>query len=39
LFTEKEAALIKALEAMDINDMTPMDALSKLNELKKEHGI
>ena len=39
LFSEKEATLKKALEEMDIDDMTPMDALSKLDELKKKHGI
>jgi hypothetical protein len=39
LFTQNEAALKKALQDMDINDMTPLDALSKLDELKKKHGI
>jgi hypothetical protein len=39
LFSKKEAALKKELEEMDINDMTPLDALSKLDELKKKHGI
>ena len=39
LFSEKEAALKKALEKIDINDITPMDALRKLDELKKKHGI
>ena len=39
LFSKKEAALKKELEKIDINDMTPLDALSKLDELKKKHGI
>ena len=39
LFAQNEAALKKALQEIDINDMTPMDALSKLDELKKKHGI
>ena len=39
LFSKKESALKKELEKMDINDMTPLDALSKLDELKKKHGI
>ncbi len=39
LFSKREAALKKELEEMDINDMTPLDALSKLDELKKKHGI
>jgi DNA mismatch repair protein MutS len=39
LFSKKEAALKKELEKMDINDMTPLDALSKLDELKKKYGI
>jgi len=39
LFSEKEAAIKKALQKIDINDMTPLDALSKLDELKKKYGI
>ena len=39
LFSKKEATLKKELEEIDINDMTPLDALSKLDELKKKHGI
>ena len=29
----------KSLQKIDINDMTPLDALSKLDELKKKYGI
>ncbi len=39
LFSEKEAAIKKALQKIDINDMTPLDALRKLDELKKKYDI
>ena len=39
LFSEKEKALQKELSELEVNDMTPLDALSKLNELKKKHGL
>ena len=39
LFSEKELAFKKILQEIDINEMTPLDALSKLDELKKKHGI
>ena len=39
LFSAKERALNKELSEIDINDMTPLDALSKLDELKKKHGL
>ena len=39
LFSAKEHALNKELSELDVNDMTPLDALSKLDELKKKHGL
>jgi DNA mismatch repair protein MutS len=39
LFSEKEKALQNELSKLDINDMTPMDALTKLDELKNKHGL
>ena len=39
LFSAKERALNKELSEIDVNDMTPLDALSKLDELKKKHGL
>ena len=39
LFFEKEKALQNELSKLDINDMTPMDALKKLDELKNRHGL
>ena len=39
LFSEKEKALQNELSELEVNDMTPLDALSKLNELKKKHGL
>ena len=39
LFSKKETAIKKALEEIDIDAMTPLAALSKLDELKKKHGI
>jgi len=38
LFSEKEQALKKELGELNVNEMTPLDALAKLNELKKKHG-
>jgi len=38
LFSEKEQALKKELGELNVNEMTPLDALSKLDELKKKHG-
>ncbi len=38
LFSEKEQALKKELGELNVNEMTPLDALTKLNELKKKHG-
>ncbi len=38
LFEKQDQALKKALEDLDINEMTPLEALQKLDELKKEHG-
>ena len=34
-----EKALQNELSKLDINDMTPMDALTKLDELKNKHGL
>jgi len=39
LFSAKEEALKNELIEMDVNEMTPLDALSKLDELKKKHGL
>ena len=39
LFSSKQQALNKELSEMDVNEMTPLDALSKLDELKKKHGL
>ena len=39
LFSAKEHALNKELSEIDVNEMTPLDALSKLDELKKKHGL
>ena len=38
LFSEKEQALKKELGELNVNEMTPLDALAKLNELKKKYG-
>lgn len=38
LFEKQDRALKNALSDLDINDMTPLEALKKLDELKKEHG-
>ena len=37
LFNEQEVKLQKRLKELDINSMTPMDALQILDEIKKEH--
>ena len=39
LFSEKETALKKELKELDVNELTPLEALSKLDKLKKKHGI
>jgi len=39
MFEKQEAAFKKDLDKVDINKMTPMEALQKLDELKKDHGI
>ncbi len=39
LFTEQEQKLRKELEKIDINTLTPLEALAKLDELKKEVGL
>ena len=39
LFFEKETALANELQEIDIYDMTPLEVLSKLDKLKKKHGI
>ena len=38
LFSEKEQVLKKELGKLNVNEMTPLDALSKLDDLKKKHG-
>ena len=39
MFERQEAAFKKDLDKVDINKMTPMEALQKLDELKKDHGL
>ena len=39
MFEKQEAAFKKDLDKVDINKMTPMEALKKLDKLKKDHGI
>jgi DNA mismatch repair protein MutS len=39
LFSEKELAFKEELDSIDVNDITPIEALSKLDELKKKHGV
>ena len=39
LFTKKEKALQNALSDININKMTPLEALEVLDQLKKNHGI
>jgi len=38
LFERKESELRKKLKSVDINNLTPLEALKKLNELKTEFG-
>ena len=37
LFKEQESRLRKDLNTLDVNSLTPLEALQKLNELKKDH--
>ena len=39
MFEKQEAAFKKDLDKVDINKMTPMEALQKLDELKRKHGL
>ncbi len=39
LFETKDSELLTDLEQIDINQMTPMEAMQKLNDLKEKHGI
>jgi DNA mismatch repair protein MutS len=39
LFDQRESELRKKLSEVDINSMTPMEALQKLDQLKKKYGI
>ena len=39
MFEKQEAAFKKDLDKVDVNKMTPMEALQKLDELKKDHGL
>jgi DNA mismatch repair protein MutS len=39
LFSEKEIAFKEELDSINVNDITPLEALSKLDELKKKHGV
>lgn len=39
MFDEREAKLKEDLKQIDVNDLTPLDALNQLHELKKKHGI
>jgi DNA mismatch repair protein MutS len=39
LFEVQENRLKQALSKIKVNEMTPMEALQKLDELKKEHGL
>jgi DNA mismatch repair protein MutS len=39
LFEQKESKLIQEISELDINNVTPIEALQKLNELKKKYGI
>jgi len=39
LFDQKEDELRKALSEVDINNVTPIEALTKLDELKKKFGL
>jgi hypothetical protein len=39
MFERQEAAFKKDLDEVDINKMTPIEALQKLDELKRKHGL
>ena len=39
MFERQEVAFKKDLDKVIINKMTPMEALQKLDELKRKHGI
>jgi hypothetical protein len=39
LFQEQEFKLRKKLNELDVNSMTPLEALKTLDEIKKEHGL
>jgi DNA mismatch repair protein MutS len=39
LFQEQELKLRKKLNELDVNSMTPLEALKTLDEIKKEHGL
>ena len=39
LFQEQELILRKKLNELDVNSMTPLEALKTLDEIKKEHGL
>ena len=39
LFQEQEFKLRKKLNELDVNTMTPLEALQTLDEIKKEHGL
>ena len=39
IFTNNNDKLQIELNELDINAMTPLDALAKLDELKKKHGV
>ena len=39
LFQKQESRLRKDLNTLDVNSLTPLEALQKLDELKKDHGL
>ncbi len=39
IFSEKEKALQEDLSTINVNELTPIEALSKIDELKKKHGL
>ena len=39
IFEKQERKLAEALKQMDINSLTPLEALQKIDELKKENGL
>jgi len=39
MFERQEAEFKRDLDKVDINRMTPMEALQKLDELKRKHGL